>query len=78
MKQAHCPGCGSTDLGTNEDLSGTAKLTKGIWLHEDGEPAYDFDGYTEVHWDSSETKGYSCQSCGNTGPFDELETVAPA
>ena len=52
-----CPKCGSHEIVTIEQLYGVSRLvdiTK-------GQP--DWDGYTEVHWDCSETIGISCTAC---------------
>jgi hypothetical protein len=53
-----CPDCGSTDLGTTEQLLGTAFCT----VEDDGEVVH--EGETEVSWDTSETIGGECQTCG--------------
>lgn len=72
--RAACPHCGSTNLGTNEDLSGTADLIDGVWLvGENGdETEYEFGGTTTVHWDSSSTQGFTCLDCYSDIDFGEL------
>lgn len=72
-----CPACGSSDLATIEDLLGSA----GCEVFRDGktgEGVHNYDGWTEVSWDSSESKGFECRSChwtqeGREGPdYDQL------
>jgi hypothetical protein len=67
-----CPECGSEQVGTLERLIGTAEVT--AWTVVDGKVTNvaDWGGYTEVHWDASETDGAACSNCGWNGPFDAL------
>lgn len=53
-----CPQCGSTELATIEQLEGTAACT----ISESGD--IDWEGRTDVNWDSSTTIGVECRGCG--------------
>ncbi len=55
-----CPNCGSDSLATIEDLSGSAY---GSAYEEKGERHFSHQGWTEVYWDSSETRGVECRDC---------------
>tara|TARA_R100000656_G_scaffold109936_1_gene81972 strand:+ start:1953 stop:2189 length:237 start_codon:yes stop_codon:yes gene_type:complete len=52
-----CPKCGSHEIVTIEEMQGSA----GIIDISKGTP--EWDGYTEVHWDSMETIGIACTRC---------------
>lgn len=57
-----CPECKSPDdLGTIEEIEGTAILT-GAYL-VNGAVEIEHEGTTDVHWDSSTTVGLCCRNC---------------
>ena len=81
MSTLVCPNCGSTDLATIEDLSGSAHC-KAVLDPDTGARSVEYDGWTEVHWDSSTSMGIECRSCGweqeaaQDGPaLNELEVA---
>ena len=57
-----CPDCGGTNIRSIESLQGSCDFD----TVTDGIP--DFNGYTEVYWDSSETTGYECGHCLGSDP----------
>jgi hypothetical protein len=60
MTAVGCPRCRSTDLGTLENLLGTA----GCRVRRiGGELEFVHDGWTDVDWDSSTSIGITCRSC---------------
>lgn len=57
-----CPKCYSPErLGTLEVIEGAAGAT--ITMSDSGQVEVDYDGGTDVFWDSSTTVGVICQSC---------------
>ena len=76
MTALECPKCGSQELATIEDLTGSAEGLASV--DEDGTRRFDHGGYTEIHWDSSETQGIECRACGwQHEPFDLDVLVEP-
>ena len=65
-----CPKCGTTELATTEKLLGRAGAS--MYRLPNGELEIDHDGYTNVNWDSSETVGIECCSCGSSFKPEEL------
>lgn len=59
----HCPNCGASDsLGTAEILTGWAgaRFLRDV---DTGEVVIEHDGYTDVHWDGTESVGIHCRAC---------------
>jgi len=50
FRPIHCPECGQRATGTVENLSGVAQF-----LPPDQNGEIEYDGYTEVNWDTQET-----------------------
>jgi hypothetical protein len=79
MARLACPQCGSEDLATTEDISGSAHGHAAVVR---GERVFNHTGWTDVHWDSAESTGVECLSCfwrqeaAQDGPaLDELVEV---
>lgn len=72
-----CPHCGSSEeLATIEHITGYAGAA--IGLDERGDLVVEHEGYTEMDWDSSVSRGYWCNSCCVEVQEDELRgTAAP-
>jgi hypothetical protein len=58
-----CPFCGSDAIGTAEKIDGLARAT--FTAGPDGNLVINYDGGTEVYWDTSTTVGFGCNACGN-------------
>jgi len=73
-----CSNCGARqNFATEERLLGSALGI--VAVQQDGSLEFEHSGYTEVSWDSSETTGYECRSCGLTKPtLGELVDVVEA
>jgi hypothetical protein len=61
-QKACCPACGGSELRTVETIIGTCgvTITRDPWTNT---PRLNFDGETQMFWDTSTTIGIEC-ACG--------------
>lgn len=56
-----CPGCGNDTLSTIEELIGYAEIK--VYRSEKGNVFKNWEGSTEVDWDTSHSIGIACRTC---------------
>lgn len=71
-----CPYCGSEDLATEETVLASANCR--VYRESpSGKVVIDHEGYSDVHWDTMESRGHlSCRSCGSQLFENQLVTRA--
>ncbi len=70
-----CPECGSTRLSSVENLNAAGRC-HGVDVRADGALEFDWTGWTDVHWDASETIGLCCEDCLHYDDEGGLQDVA--
>jgi hypothetical protein len=69
-----CKKCGGTEIASYDSIIGTACI---LGFDENKEP--DYDGYTEVAWDTQQpydaARPYQCQSCWELLSADDIDLI---